>query len=230
MQISRRGGASLIAAGLLGCTGSPPSDDDLSCPTIERPQDIEGVVQAIGALPLPLELPCFLSALPRPLSIVATDDIFSAQPAVGASSPRIFILTPGLSMSVVPEGIGRPLLELGQPTEPGQSLKAELHFPITEPVSSDDPFTRIQYPDQQGTSCGVCHGLEEDLGEGRFASRALRPDPATLVGVERLIAEASGCDQEHQPDRCAMLGALFLSGLVEQGAFPEHYDTIYDPR
>ncbi|HHO51888.1 MAG TPA: hypothetical protein ENK18_13660 [Deltaproteobacteria bacterium] len=189
------------------------------------------MIAAIDTLPRPLQLPCFLAALPRPLSIVATDDVFSAQPAMGSRSPRIFLLSPGLSMSVVPEGAGRPLLELGERTDdPSQSLKAEIHFPILEPLSPDEPFTRIEDPSRQGTSCGVCHGLEHDLGGGRFASRALQPAPFTLIGVEHLIEEALGCDPLLEPDRCAMLEALFLSGQVDQASFPEGYDTIYDPR
>ena len=58
------------------------------------PQTIAEVVTLLNALPKPLNLPCFVASLARPLSLHAVNSPFSAQPAQGRRSPRIFIFFP----------------------------------------------------------------------------------------------------------------------------------------
>jgi len=65
------------------------------------PRTVDEAITLINALPKPLTLPCFLQALARPLAMTATDSVFSLQPADGLRSPRIFLFTPGMVMSVV---------------------------------------------------------------------------------------------------------------------------------
>ena len=68
----------------------------------------------VNALPSPVTLPCFLQALARPLKMHAAVSLISAQPSVGARSPRIFLFFDGLRVSIVPAGAGAPLLEMGE--------------------------------------------------------------------------------------------------------------------
>ena len=70
---------------------------------------IESVIDLTNTLPFPVSVPCLLASLPRPLPLVATNSINSAQPAEGNRSPRVFLLLEHLAISVVPEGRGAPL-------------------------------------------------------------------------------------------------------------------------
>src|SRR6187551_2246457 len=78
------------------------------------PQTIEDVTALINALAAEhdgkVELPCFVASLDRPLGATASAGYFSAQPAHGARSPRVFLWSGALVLSVVPEGIGKDLL------------------------------------------------------------------------------------------------------------------------
>jgi hypothetical protein len=76
--------------------------------------------------------------------------IFSAQPAVGRRSPRMFIFSDPLLMTIVPDG-----------------------------------------------------------------------------GLDEMLAETRACDGEAEPDRCAMLHAVFGEGDVVDRDFPESIATFY---
>ena len=182
----------------------------------------------MNGLPKPVSLSCFLEALERPLRLVATQSFFSAQPAVGARSPRIFLFMDGIIHSIVPEGSPSNLLEMGEATSPGSSIKAELEFPITENITLATAFERLPLDDL--TTCGVCHdGHLPVLGiEGAFESEVLRPRDQELVPLADLEAEARSCDAVLEPERCAMLGALFQHGEVVGTAFPSSVNTIFD--
>jgi hypothetical protein len=82
----------------------------------------------INGLPKPVSLVCFLEALERPLRLVATRSFFSAQPAVGARSPRIFLFMDGIIQSIVPAGSARNLLEMGEATSPGSAIRRSSSF------------------------------------------------------------------------------------------------------
>jgi hypothetical protein len=211
----------IAAALLLGC-GEPPSP----CALEARPTSIDEVVDTLNALPDPVTLECFLESLERPLGLELTSDVFSAQPAQGVRSPRIFVRGEELNLSVVPVGEARHLLEFGEHVGPLSTVKGELEFPLTLPVDDDAPYTRIlnataAFP----TGCGVCHGDEQNVGGDRWASLPLRPPDAMVVPLEVLRSEHEACDPV-DPDRCAMFSALLDHGEVFQDPFPESYPTF----
>jgi hypothetical protein len=194
------------------------------------PQTIVEVVDLINALPAPVTLPCFLQALARPLKMHATISLISAQPSSGARSPRIFLFSDGLRMSIVPVGAGGQLLEMGEIRDEVRSIKAEVEFPITAPLAAQTPFDRIMYAPEI-TRCSFCHAGEALAGDITFAeawsSQALRPTPINAVTLGSLAAETAACDAQAEPDRCAMLHGLFdqRPPPVEE-AFPANLATI----
>jgi hypothetical protein len=176
------------------------------------PQTIADVVALIDALPQPLSLSCFVQALARPLALQAVDSLFSAQPAEGTRSPRIFVFFPGLTLSVVPAGMGSHLLELGEHRPNDESLKAELEFPIEGPLDAASPFARVRYDDTIST-CGFCHQgerrAEDAPSPSAYVSPSFRPRASQRVPLVDLSSEVSGCDPSAEPERCALLHALF---------------------
>jgi len=117
---------------------------------------------------------------------------------------------------------------MGEATRPGQSIKAELEFPITSDVTLEDAFSRLGFRDI--TSCGVCHdGRVPAFGiEGAVESEVLRPADRELVPLDELRSEAGSCDADIEPARCAMLHALFDHGEVVSAEFPRSVPTIFD--
>ena len=169
-----------FAMGTLACggaqpgSGSNPGESSPSrCVTPEgvsgSPESIDDALALINALPKPTTLPCFLQSLDRPLRLHATSGIVSAQPSQGRRSPRIFLFSPSGSfqMSVVPAGPGAPLLEFGELGANQRSVKAELAFPISEPVAPNAPFTRVKISDtgtsENGLFLFVWNGNTPDL-------------------------------------------------------------------
>ena len=75
---------------------------------------IAAVVERLNALPGQPDGACFAASVPRPLALVATTGITSAQPANSRASPRIFLMLPAVVAGVVPDGDGAKLLELGE--------------------------------------------------------------------------------------------------------------------
>jgi hypothetical protein len=200
--------------------------------TSGNPKTIREALDLINGLPQPVDFPCFLESLDRPLSINATSNTQSAQPARGKRSPRIFIvLNESLSMSFVPAVVASTL-EFGErkADDPGFSVKAEVHFPIEDQLVPEDAFSRLA-PDpstgrtlEQATLCGVCHDNEKPTPDypilGAFASAIVRPTPFFAVDAATLRKEVDTCDAATEPERCAMLHALFGHGNVVQTAFP----------
>ncbi|AKF10359.1 hypothetical protein [Sandaracinus amylolyticus] len=232
----------LLMLVLVGCSPAPRATSDASasrdaststrCVAPEgvsaSPRTIDEVVALINALPSPVTIPCFLEALDRPLYVEATLSRVSAQPAFGERSPRIFLFVGDLVLSIVPDGEGAPLLEMSEFVEETRSRKAELHMPIATPVSSAAPYERVLY--ETGTTCGGCHRSEErdetiDFTDA-FVSGALRPRDDDLVDLDALRSEWLACSPQEEPDRCAMLEALFAHGLVAHRSFPEHIPTL----
>jgi hypothetical protein len=195
------------------------------------PRNVADVVTLLNALPRPLTLACVIDALARPLSLQAVDSVFSAQPAQGRRSPRVFLFFPGLTLSVVPEGPGAPLLELAEARPGDQSLKAELEFPIAEQLDEASPYHRVHYNDTL-TTCGFCHQGEtrdETIASPlAFVSPALRPRDYQRVSLAELRSEAVRCDVAVEPERCALLHALFgpEPAPIEHD-FPTSYKTFF---
>lgn len=204
-----------------GC--APPAE------VSDQPSSVEDTVALVNAMPRPLTLPCFLEALARPLPLHATRSEFSAQPAKGNRSPRIFLSLGSLTFSVVPEGIGAPLLEIGEERPDLRSLKAELHFPVKEAVTPSEPYELVLLRDDL-TGCAFCHATElreESVPGGNgYVSQALRPRASERVALDSLRLEHEACDPRAEPDRCALLDGLFGWGEVVDFEFPPDMATF----
>jgi hypothetical protein len=195
------------------------------------PRTIEDAVALLDGLPKPTSVACFVESLARPLAIYAVDSVFSAQPALSAQSPRVFIKIDQLWLSVVVDGDSSYLLEFGyRPSDAvPTSIKGELAFPLTEVIPPSAPFDRVR--DDNGTVCGACHYSEERVEDvsfaEAFASVAFRPRPESRVPVETLRAESAACDWSVNPHRCEMLSAIFDGGTVNEAPFPDDLPTFY---
>lgn len=239
---------SALALGLLACADPPSSDEPPGAdmgqvdmgPVREcappagvsgSPQTIAEAVTLINALPRPTTLSCFLQSLDRPIKLNATSGVTSAQPAVGSRSPRLFLFTDGLILSVVPEGPGSHLLEFGELRGEATTLKGEIEFPVEAELSQSAPFEQIMF-DADSTSCSLCHGNEEVAGEvdgaTAYVSDAFAPRPAEHVGLTLLRREVDRCDREGEPERCAMFDAIFDWGPVEPVNFPSEFDVFFE--
>ena len=152
------------------------------------PQTIDDVTALINALVKEhdgkLELPCFIASLDRPLGATASAGFVSAQPAHGARSPRIFLWSGALVLSVAPEGIGKDLLELGYQTTPTRSSNV-------------------------------------------FESDVLRPSDSDLVAIGNVEVESKQCDPAAEPQRCALLAAIFDEGNLVPKGFSQAAKTLY---
>lgn len=236
----------LVVASSTACDGSDagPAPAPLArcrapdgAPT--RPATIAEVMSLVNAMPQPLSLACLLETLDRPLDLSASRSLFSFQPAAGSRSPRIFIYTGTesrpLVWTLVPEGDGAKLIEFGQFLDETRSLKGEIEFPVAAALDGGSPFTRIRDKERAGsragTTCRGCHADEVNAPEfhaDAFVSAALRPDDRSLLPLENLRQEHKVCDKAAEPDRCAMLSALFDHGVVREKPFPAHVPTIFD--
>jgi hypothetical protein len=196
---------------------------------LAAPSNIGRVVDWVNALPKPLSLACFLETLARPLALYASESLFSAQPAVGRRSPRMFLFIEPLIMTITPDGEGRELLEFGERRSDSTSLKGEIRFPVSAELGPSAPYDPLIVDGI--TTCSGCHGDEEqDPGitfAPAFISRAIRPAPEERVGLPELHLEARRCDALAEPERCAMLVAVFGQGNVVDAEFPATLGTFY---
>jgi hypothetical protein len=194
------------------------------------PRSVDETVALANALPKPLSLPCFVEALGRPLQLHATRSEISAQPAVGVRSPRIFLYSEPLIMTVVPAGVGAHLLELGEQRDGFRSLKAELHFPIVEEVAPAQPYEHTLFTEGL-TACAFCHATEErdpQVAQGPgYVSQSLRPSSSDQrVTLDALQAELGACDPALEAERCALLDALLGWGPALDWDFPPGMPTF----
>ena len=172
-----------------------------------------------------------MESLDRPLYASATSNILSAQPAFSTGSPRIFLRLGQLLLSVVPEGAGSQLIEFSYLVDDdSRSIKAELAVPLVEKVAPSAPYAHVLPSDPElfarsGTVCAGCHAREERVPSIDFAtaysSVAYRPNPSYQVSLDALAQAQKSCDPIVQPQRCAMLAALFGHGSVMQAEFPK---------
>jgi hypothetical protein len=188
-------------------------------------------VALANALPKPLTLPCYLEALARPMPLHATLSQFSAQPAQGVRSPRIFVYFEPLIMTVVPVGQGLHLLEFGEQRAEFRSLKGELGFPLEAEVIPGEVYEQTLF-NENLTACAFCHASEEldaSVPGGRaFVSQSLRPRDGQRVPLDSLRMELDACDAEAEPERCAMLDSLFGWGETVDWEFPIEMATFGD--
>jgi len=189
------------------------------CAGAAAPTDIESAVAHFADLPAPVDAACVVHSLARPLSVVASASVSSAQPAVGSEQPRIFIQSGPLTLALATAGDGAELLEFGEVYDDQRTRKAELVLPLSAP-SVDDPFERVAH-DTYGTTCAVCHDLQEDHPVRGTVSRAIRPESTTLLSISELADLPRDCGSVG----CELMDAL-LSGPLVEGAFPDHWLTI----
>lgn len=195
------------------------------------PGSIDEVVALVGALPMPVTLPCLLEVLARPLDVVASTSPFSAQPTEATENPRLFLLGPELVMTVLPSGDGADVLELAQWVAPGQSLKAEIEFPVTEPLGAGDPYEHVLLGGV--ASCGLCHDGQRQGeaidGVPTYVSKALAPDPRRRISLAFVEQHARDCDPATDVARCGVLRAVFGHGEVNPGTFVDGTEVCADP-
>ncbi len=208
----------------LGCTVEKARDSGtvVRCGGDAAPQTIEEAVEVINALPAPVDGPCFVRSLARPLVVVASSSIVSAQPAVGEARPRLFIQSGPLMMTLVPAGTGANLLEFGERYVDDLTRKGELVLPVEAPLALDAPFTRVAH-ETYGSTCAVCHRRQDAHPDGGTVSEAIRPEGWYDVPLDELAHEAARCEGEG----CALLEAVFEDEVVP-GSFPEHWPTVRD--
>lgn len=206
---------------------------DVSCKpgpgTTGSPKTVLDVVALINGLPMPVTLPCFLRSLDRPLQLLATSSVVSAQPAQGQDNPRLFVVNNDISLSVVTAGESKNLLEIGEITAPDRSIKGEISFPVEAPLTLEAPFTRIAQSAER-TVCFGCHYPEVPAvgypAAGAFESTAYRPIPRLEINFDYVEYQFTVCDPSADAERCAMLAALFDQGQVSRGAFPSDMPTF----
>ena len=220
-------GVLIIAAA--ACADGPTVLDPGTCVAGEgataRPESIAETVELINSMPLPLTLSCFLRALERPLAVHATESAFSAQPARGAENPRVFLFNDPLYLAIVTDGASRDLLELSVLTSDTRSIKAEIVFPVTEPLRPAFPYEQALYDEERDrTFCALCHGAErlvDSIDGPAFESSAIKPPPRLRVELGDLRDQSEDCEVAQDNDRCDMLRSLFLYGATKDHDFPE---------
>lgn len=194
------------------------------------PRNVQDVVDLVNALPKPLDLACWLESLPRPLDVYATTSNISAQQTLDPGSPRIFVFVDPLILSVVPVGLGADLLELAEQRAMGRSIKAEIEFPVEHELSPAAPFEQVMFAEDH-TGCAFCHAEETLVPELTFTkvyeSRSLRPVPSRKVELDSVVRATEACDESAEPERCALLRAVFAQGDVRPRDFPVEF-AIFD--
>jgi len=202
--------------------------------------DIESTVDWINAMPKPVKVDCFIKSLPRPILINATRNGISAQPAVGARSPRIFIniYNTDLLLSTVPDQDRDPdltaeeeehPLELSFLTSDTRSIKAEIMFPVLEDINYGTSYDHIRL-DGGGSACRACHAEETSAGffddVEYFESQALKPYPEASVSLSALRTENDTCVAETEPFRCSIFSSILDYGSVFWYNFPVAMDEF----
>ena len=182
-----------------------------------RPTTFEDAVILMNTLPRPTTLACFIEALSRPLQVYMTESDQSLQPSPGPESPRIFIVNEPLVMSIVPAGSAAVTLELGLRTQPRRSIKTEIVFPLTRDVTFDTFFDEVL--NGAVTRCSACHTSETKVFDPAlnievFESDIYEPFSVYDVDLETVRTARAACDATAEPERCALLGALFDHGDV----------------
>jgi hypothetical protein len=192
---------------------------------------IAEAIARISALAPQGDGPCFIATLPRPLAVVATLGVSSAQPAGGRGAPRLLLMLPKLVISAVPAGEGSKVLEFGEWVGSTRTIKGEITLPVTGPLAADAPFVRVLQGTDR-TTCGTCHRQEErhPTIPNAFLSLAFKPEPGTVLTVTELEELHTLCTQADDPgSRCTMIHALFDFGEITEGSFSPVVQTFQGP-
>lgn len=189
--------------------------------SLKDPKTVADTINLINALPKPAGLDCFLNAMKPPLKVFATNSSFSAQPAQGNSSPRIFILKEKLVLSIVPAGSGRMMLELGEASG-SQSFKGEIQFPVENTVTLSQIADHLS-GGATTSSCASCHFSESKpnyQGQGPiYLSNVLRPSESQRVSQTFMKIQAETCNSDTSKYRCDILKAIYINGQATDSSF-----------
>jgi hypothetical protein len=233
-------GALVMCSVLASCSESDSGDPVAqsravlsACPEppgqVTAPRSVLEVVELLNARQKPITLACFVESLERPLALSASRSLFSAQPTLDERSPRLFVFSDPLIMTLVPEGDGSHLLEFGELRSETRSLKAEIEFPVERVLEPQEAFEGLMY-NETLTNCAFCHAAEEPDPSIQvapaFVSQAFRPQNDFRVGIDQLRQEFATCDAALEPERCALFDALFGWGEVAEREFPEAMATF----
>ena len=207
------------------------------CTAEGDPATIEEAIAHIVNLPPPIDGPCIVASLARPLRVEATSGPFSAQPADGPESPRIFFESglPPVALGEVPEtgmrnslggsGPGAGFVEFGEYMGTQHSRKAELPLPVEPAATAADAFAQVADP-QYGTGCAICHIDTSEDPRGGQISVSIRPTPGTEVDLATLDQLAEGCG-DHAETRCDLLRAV-TAGEILPAPSPTSWPTIFE--
>jgi hypothetical protein len=219
---------------LVGCTATddadmPAPDDwmlERTCVApagLGRPERIDDVVALVDAMGKggSVSLACVLESLDRPLTVAAATSPFSAQPTEDPTSPRLFVFSGEVVMSIVTDGEASHTLELGEYVAPGRTLKGELAFPTEVPLDPEAVFAETLVGDS--SRCSTCHDSTQFAGMvgdvATYTSESLAPEPARVVPIGFVAQHARDCDGATDTERCVLLGAVFGHGEVRAGEF-----------
>ncbi|MEZ4742110.1 MAG: hypothetical protein R3B45_06665 [Bdellovibrionota bacterium] len=191
---------------------------------------IEEAIQLINTLSHPVGIPCFISALPKPLIINATTSTLSVQPALGKDNPRFFIFLNKLLISFVPTGEGSEVVEFSYLISDYQSIKGEIAFPVTKELSESAAYERILNEAKTNTTCSACHAGESpasnEFANGAFISKAIKPFSKNQLDREALEALQDSC-QNDISERCQIINAVMKSGNFLMTDFPSDMPTLF---
>ncbi|MNK08108.1 hypothetical protein D3C87_260340 [compost metagenome] len=218
----------VMSSMLMGCPNSmtvqmESSSNCVPGPGVSgTPKNIEEAVTLINSLPKPVTVECFVESLDRPLKVALTNSEASAQPAAGTRSPRVFIFSDSLIISIVPDGRGSKVVEFSVLLSSDKSIKGEVPFPIQGILDGKTPYDHIR--DGNGTLCAACHGIEQQAPQitftKAFISKAFQPNWQTDVDLDNFRKEVLFCDPKVEPERCRILEAIFGHGEVRKQDFP----------
>lgn len=194
------------------------------------PISIITLTEWLNTLPKPLTIPCVLDLLPRPLRVAATKSELSVQPALGESSPRIFLKLGDVTLTVGLMGDRADAIEVSERVNAIQSAKGELLFPISASISNDQAFREVIRSAGDGSKCAACHFQESAAGGpfpvNAFQSKALRPVARHEVSLDELRSLRDAC-KDVDSHRCQVLESLFATGVPENFEFPSSWSTMF---
>lgn len=186
------------------------------------PRSMPDMIKLINALPKPVTVACVVDALKGPFRVAATSSAFSAQPAYSDEAPRMFLFFEPLFISVVPTGTGGDMIEFGVLTEPGETVKGELAFPVKDIITEEAAYEHIKYQGGESTVCAFCHTGERPAPEGfpknAYVSALVKPMEAYEVSVKEIEKSAKRCATQVLPE-CQVLEAVTSKGPLIPARF-----------
>jgi hypothetical protein len=204
----------------------------------EAPSSPTNIAETLGSIDALVEntIPCLIANLARPLEVAASTSQFSAQPAFDDANPRLFVFLDGVVLTVVPDGVGKDLLEFGEWTSTSRTIKAELKFPPSLPVEPSAPYEKVLNTSTTvsgiATNCSVCHGVEQQEleidGVHGYSSIAYRPIDSAVLPWTVVEQERWACADDDRSGRCDLLRALIDFGVVEPTEFGDEVATFTD--